>query len=78
MEKIKNPIIIEGLSLLFSWIFGLAIDETIQKSIIQYQDSYKLYQLIQNILHIDNVVTPIFIFLWIIGTLIYILNKIKS
>lgn len=78
MEKIKNPIIIEGLSLLFSWIGGLIIDDTIQKSIIQYPESYKFYQEIQNILNIDNVLTPIFVFLWIIGTIFFIFYKIKD
>lgn len=78
MEKIKNPIIIEGILLLFSWIFGLMIDDTIQKSIIQYPESYNLYQFIQNFLNINNVLTPIFVGLWIIGTLIYIFHKIKN
>lgn len=77
MKKIKNPVIIEGLTLLFSWIFGLMIDDTIQKNIGQFPDSYLWYQLIQNIVHVDNVLMPFFIFLWILGTIIYILHKIK-
>ena len=78
MEKIKNPVITEGALLLLSWIFGLAIDETIQKSIVQYPDSYKWYQLIQSITHVDNIITPVFIFLWILGTIIYVFYKIKE
>jgi hypothetical protein len=78
MPKIKNSIIIEGLTLLFGWIGCLMVDDTIQKSIVQYPNSYKLYQFIQNILHIDNVLTPIFVFLCIIGTLIYIFYKIRD
>ncbi len=78
MEKIRNPIIIEGLSLLFSYIFGLMIDETIKKSIIEYPDSYKLYQLIQDVTNVDSIITPLFIFLWIIGTISYVLIKVKD
>ncbi|KHO55040.1 MAG: hypothetical protein QT10_C0007G0026 [archaeon GW2011_AR19] len=78
MEKIKNPVIIEGLLLLFSWIVGLIIDDTIQKSIVQYPDSYKLYQLIQNITHADNFLASLFVFLWVLGTIIYILHKVKD
>jgi hypothetical protein len=78
MEKIKNPIIIEGLLLLFSWIFGLMIDDTIQKNIIQYPESYNLHQFIQNFLNIDNVLTPIFVGLWIMGTLVYVFHKVNN
>lgn len=78
MEKIKSPVIINGLTLLFSWIFGLILDDTIQKSIIQYPDSNKFYQLIQSILHTDNILMPIFVFLWAVGTVTYILHKIKD
>jgi len=77
MEKIKNPVILEGLSLLFCWIGGLMLDDTIQKSIVQYPDSHHLYQLIQNITNINNIWAPIFVFLWILGTLTYIFYKLK-
>jgi len=77
-KKIKNPIIIEGLVLLFSWIGGLMIDDTIQKSITQYPDSHKLYQFIQNFLNVDNIIAPVLVFLWVIGTLSYILYKINN
>jgi len=78
MEKIKNPIIIEGVLLLFSWIFGLMLDDTIQKNIVQYPNSWELYQLIQNITYIDNIITPICLFIWLIGTIVYVLHKIKN
>jgi len=78
MKKITNPVILEGLSLLGSWIAGLIIDDTIQKIIIQSPNSYKWYQLIQTITNADNIITPLFIFLWIMGTIIYIFNKIKK
>jgi len=71
-------LIISGLSLLFSWIFGLMIDETIQKSIIQYPDSYRWYKLIQVIINTENIVTSFVLFLWIIGIITYILKKIKD
>jgi len=78
MEKIKNPIVLEGLTLLFSYIFGLMIDETIQKSIIESPDSYKWYSLILDVLHVDKVITPVLVFLWVLGTLSYIFYKIKD
>lgn len=77
MEKIKNPIIIEGLSLLFSWILGLAVDETIQKGIFNNPDSFRFYQLIQNITHTNNIVMPTLVFLWVLGSLIYIFKKLR-
>ncbi len=77
IKKEKNHFIII-LYLFFSWIFGLAIDEKIQESIIQYPNSYKLYQLIQNTFNINKVITPLFIFFWIIVILIYVLNKLKK
>lgn len=78
MKKIKNPIIIEGVALLFSWIFGLAIDEVIQKGIIQNPDSHKFYQLMMGITNADNIIMPFFVFLWVIGSLLYIFNKLRE
>jgi hypothetical protein len=54
------------------------IDDTIQKSIIQSPDSYKLYQLIQSITNADSIISPIFVFVWVIGTITYIFYKIKD
>ena len=73
----KSPIFKVGLVLLFSWIIGLGIDYTIQNGILNYPDSYKSYQLIQNILKIDNIITTFFIFLFIIGTILFFRLKIS-
>jgi len=78
MKKIKTPLILEGLAILFAWIGGLMIDETIQKSILQYPDSWKLYQLILSLSPTDKIITTVLIFLWIFGSLIYIFHKIKD
>ena len=73
----KKLIIGEGLSLLFSWIGGLIVDDTIQKSIAQYPDSYQIYQLVQHTSDIENVLTPVIIFIWIIASIIYLIRTFK-
>ena len=77
MEKIKNKVVIGGLILLFSWAFGLAIAETIQNNIKNYPDSYQWYQLILNVTHAEKVIAPLLVFLWAIGTVAYLLHKIR-